>query len=267
MSHPEQRVFVESIRSRFPLFFFNCSVLEVGSLDINGSVRDFFLDCDYTGIDVGDGPGVDIVADGQSYDPGSASADTVISAECFEHNPFWRETFLNMHRISRGLVVVTAATTGRPEHGTRATTPEDSPLTLDLWDYYRNITEDDLLSLPLDDLFVRWEISINEDSCDIYFWGMVEGTPDVVDRNRISIEVDSARAQLGSSSTEELEARLRAALAERDRAQIERHLAVGDQRSAMQELSDLRNALDLIEGSQIWRWTKGYRSIRARWSR
>ena len=64
------------------------------------------------------------------------------------------ETCLNMHRISRGLVAVTAATAGRPVHGTRATTREDSPLTLDPWDYYRDITQDDALSFPLGDLLI-----------------------------------------------------------------------------------------------------------------
>ena len=45
----------------------------------------------------------------------TASFDVVISCECFEHNPYWRETFLNMTRVLRpgGLFVLTCATTGR----------------------------------------------------------------------------------------------------------------------------------------------------------
>lgn len=52
MSHPEQLEFVASVRQRFPGFFTGRRVLEVGSLDINGSVRGMFTDCDYVGVDV-----------------------------------------------------------------------------------------------------------------------------------------------------------------------------------------------------------------------
>lgn len=27
--------------------------------------------------------------------------DITISCNCFEHNPYWRETFLNMHRMTK----------------------------------------------------------------------------------------------------------------------------------------------------------------------
>ena len=54
MAHAAQFEFIESIREVFPAYFDGKRVLEIGSLDINGSVRQFFHGCDYTGIDVAD---------------------------------------------------------------------------------------------------------------------------------------------------------------------------------------------------------------------
>ena len=68
MSHPRQRNFVKRAAEHLPGFFHNASVLEVGSLNINGSVREFFTGGDYLGLDVGAGPDVDLVCEGQRYD-------------------------------------------------------------------------------------------------------------------------------------------------------------------------------------------------------
>lgn len=172
MSHGEQRNYISYLKARFPEYFRAVTVLEVGSLDINGTVRDFFDMCEYIGVDVGEGPGVDVVAYGQSLKYPDKSFDVAISCECFEHNPAWKETFVNMHRMSSGMVIFTCATEGRPEHGTRRSDPGSSPLTTD-WDYYRNLTEADFRELPLDDMFARYEFDVHRTSHDLYFWGEV----------------------------------------------------------------------------------------------
>ena len=59
MAHLEQRRFFEQVKTDYPKFFQSVSVLEVGSLDINGSLRDLFQDCNYLGVDVATGKGVD----------------------------------------------------------------------------------------------------------------------------------------------------------------------------------------------------------------
>ena len=174
MAHPEQRVFFGQVTARFPEWFADRRVLEVGSLNINGTVRDFFTGCDYIGVDVGAGPGVDVIAEGQDLDYEDRSFDTVVSAECFEHNPYWLETFTNMARMCSGLVVFTCATTGRPEHGTTRSDAGSSPLTAHRWDYYRNLTAEDFeAALVLEDLFSDFEFSTNPASRDLYFWGLV----------------------------------------------------------------------------------------------
>jgi SAM-dependent methyltransferase len=146
MSHREQIEFVSTVKSNFPDSFSNKQVLEIGSLDINGSVRALFSNCNYIGIDIGPGPGVDIVCQGQDYDADDNSYDTVISCEVMEHNPHWADTLRNMIRVCRpgGLVVMTCATLGRREHGTARSSSDSSPHTVSLgWNYYRNLTARD----------------------------------------------------------------------------------------------------------------------------
>jgi len=176
MSHIQQIEYVNSIKLDYPNYFKNKKVLEVGSLDINGSVRTFFEDCDYTGIDVGDGNGVDIVCEGQNFPGEPDYYDVVISCECFEHNPYWVETFENMYRMCKpaGLIVMTCATTGRKEHGTSRTKPNKSPLTVAKgWDYYKNLTEEDFRNnMNFDGTFSKYEFSENKKSLDLYFVGI-----------------------------------------------------------------------------------------------
>jgi len=176
MAHKQQFDFVQKVKLKYPTYFFQKKVLEVGSLNINGTVRDFFSYCDYLGIDVGEGPSVDLVCEGQTLDHPENTYDTTVSCECFEHNPFWVETFKNMHRMtkSNGLVFMSCATTGRPEHGTTRTSPKDSPLTIGKgWDYYKNLTEQDFRdNLNINDMFSSYIFEVGRLHCDLYFYGI-----------------------------------------------------------------------------------------------
>ena len=174
MAHKEQLEYIRELKAKFKKNFVSKKVLEIGSLNINGSVRQYFECCDYLGIDVGEGKGVDLVVSGHEYDAASESYDTVISCECFEHNPFWLETFTNMHRMCKvgGLIIMTCATTGRPEHGTTRTSPKDSPLTLETWDYYGNLTENDFTDkIDIASLFSEFKFSVNYKHRDLQFYG------------------------------------------------------------------------------------------------
>lgn len=175
MAHREQSDYIASVKQQHPSFFNGGRVLEIGSLNINGTVRQFFSAEEYVGVDVGKGAGVDVVISGHEYDD-NQFFDCAISCECFEHNPYWLETFENMVRLTKagGLVVFTCATTGRPEHGTERTTPQDSPLTIAKgWSYYRNLTQDDFeKAFNFDSIFKEKCFSLNSKSCDLYFWGL-----------------------------------------------------------------------------------------------
>ncbi len=179
MAHPEQAEFFDCVRANYPAAFEQVRVLEVGSLDINGSVRDLFRNCAYVGVDLALGPGVDLACQGQLVEFPSGHFDTVISAECMEHNPFWRETIANMLRMTRpgGLVLISCATTGRLEHGTTRTNPDASPFTsAQNWDYYRNLTATDLANaLNLRGWLADWGSWTNFITRDLYFVGLRHG--------------------------------------------------------------------------------------------
>lgn len=171
MAHDEQRDFFIRLGKQFPQAFRACRVLEIGSLNVNGTVRDFFRDCDYTGVDIVAGPGVDVVGRGEKLDYADGSFDVVVSAECFEHNAEWAATFRNIWRMSRKYVFLTCASTGRPEHGTHDSRPEDSPGTTN---YYRNLSEQDFRAyFFIEEMFESFMFEYNPSSCDLYFWGVV----------------------------------------------------------------------------------------------
>ena len=176
MAHQQQFDYIQKLKTKFPTQFFNKKVLEVGSLDINGSIRIFFTECDYLGIDVGAGPGVDLVCEGQKLDHPNETYDTVGSCECFEHNPYWVETFNNMYRMTKpnGLVFMSCATTGRAEHGTTRTSPQDSPLTtVKGWEYYKNLTEQDFRkNFDMNSMFSEYEFVVGSPHQDLYFYGI-----------------------------------------------------------------------------------------------
>ena len=176
MSHKEQTDFIKNLKSKYQQFFIRKKVLEIGSLNINGTIRDLFYECDYIGIDLDTGPGVDIICEGQNYNAPDESYDVVVSTECFEHNPYWYETFLNMIRLCKpeGLVVFTCATEGREEHGTTNRFPSDSPFTISKgWNYYKNLTENDFIEkIDFSKEFDNYSFSTNNEVYDLYFCGI-----------------------------------------------------------------------------------------------
>lgn len=175
MAHQAQQDFFTRVRSRFPWLFEAKRTLDVGSLDINGNNRYLFTDCEYVGIDIGAGNNVDVVIRGHEYDD-EKKFGVVISSECFEHDEFYRLTILNCIRLldSGGIFLFSCASDGRPEHGTRRTTPHDSPFTSELTnDYYCNLNEFDMrLVFNPEEIFREYEFSVNNDNHDLYFWGI-----------------------------------------------------------------------------------------------
>jgi len=169
MSHQQQLDFVQSVKDEFPEYFKGTKVLEVGSLNINGSVRQFFEPDQYIGCDLGEGAGVDIVCQGHELPYPDGSFDVVISCECFEHDQHWEKTFQKMIDLVRkdGLIIFSCATIGRPEHGTTRTSPADAPFTND---YYRNLREEDFEQFKSS--FNSYRFSRCLSPKDLYFWGL-----------------------------------------------------------------------------------------------
>lgn len=174
MAHSEQFDFFARVKEQFPDYFTNTSIVEMGSLNINGTVRILFENpTQYVGIDLGEGKDVDVVCKAEEYDAPDESFDVAISAECFEHNSAWAETFENMYRLTKkgGLVTFTCASEGRAEHGTSRTQTSDSPFTA-LTDYYRNLNEVDFDPLMEKLGFKSHHFEYNSYTKDLYFWGV-----------------------------------------------------------------------------------------------
>ena len=174
MAHPEQFNFFERLRLSCPAYFSKSSkILEIGSQNINGTVRDFFKNADqYIGIDLGMAEGVDWTIPGELIELPTGWSEVTISTECFEHAQSWADIFLNMIRITRpnGLIVITCASDGRSAHGTLDSDAYSSPFTQN---YYKNLGINDFSSaISLENLFESHGFEVNAKSHDLYFWGI-----------------------------------------------------------------------------------------------
>jgi hypothetical protein len=172
--HPEQQDFFQRALAKFPVFRMGPKVYDFGSLDINGNNRGLFDSPDYVGIDIVLGANVDVV--GLAHEVALVGpADVVISGEMLEHDKHWAKSLTAMFAWCRpgGLVLFSCASRGRPEHGTRRTTPKDSPMTLD---YYHNLTQPEIeRAIDLRELFSEYGFEYNPFPGDLYFWGVRNG--------------------------------------------------------------------------------------------
>ena len=166
MAHAEQVDFCIRVRQRWPHLFQDKRVLDCGSLDINGNNRHLFTGGSYIGIDIAKGPNVDIVS--RIHEIKGGPFDVVISTECLEHDAFAAMSIRHMIDLlaDSGILIITCATTGRPEHGTAEHEDWASPETLD---HYRNITPSDLVD-PLSKSFRCWGVEVHHN--DVYVWGL-----------------------------------------------------------------------------------------------
>jgi SAM-dependent methyltransferase len=178
MAHTEQIDFCTSVKALYPEHFKGVRVLDIGSLDINGNNRYLFEDCEYTGIDIGEGKNVDQVVSGHKF-KSDTQFDVIISTECFEHDKHYAETLRNAYNLLKvgGLLLFSCAAPGRPEHGTTRTSPKDSPFTTD---YYKNLDKNDIVNSlcvsgcsHMDEVFTTYKFKTRSTfPQDLYFYGI-----------------------------------------------------------------------------------------------
>lgn len=114
-------------------------VLEIGSRNVNGSVRGLFEADRYIGLDVLPGPGVDVVASGADYVP-DGQPDVVVCCEVLEHTDAAHAIVSHALSLLRsgGVLLLTAAGPERAPHSAIDGGP------LRGGEHYRNIRVEDL---------------------------------------------------------------------------------------------------------------------------
>jgi SAM-dependent methyltransferase len=94
----------------------NAKILEVGSLNVNGCLRDAATSTThYVGLDLEAGPSVDfVITPGHDFPIEDDSFDLVIASSVFEHDPRFWDTFVRMCRAARagGHIYVNAPSNG-----------------------------------------------------------------------------------------------------------------------------------------------------------
>lgn len=135
--HGEVREYLAPLLPRLRL-----RVLELGSLDVNGTVRDLLPVTEYLGVDMRPGPGVDVVADAAApglLDVVGGGWDLVLCLEVLEHAAQAGEILVNAARCLRtgGQLVATMAGPGREPHGVDGQGVGD--------EFYRNVTPEMLV--------------------------------------------------------------------------------------------------------------------------
>jgi SAM-dependent methyltransferase len=96
----------------------NKKILDVGSYDVNGTMKPIFEQGQYIGLDMEKGPNVDIVGKSHEIPFINNFFDIVISSSCFEHDDMFWISFKEMCRVLKpgGYMYIQAPQNG-PYHG------------------------------------------------------------------------------------------------------------------------------------------------------
>jgi SAM-dependent methyltransferase len=173
MAHPAQKEFFREVKKKYPEKFHQVNIIDCGSLDVNGSLKDLFTQSQYTGVDIVGGKNVDVVSHIKDITFEDNSFDTVISGEMLEHDETWRESLQKMYDLckSGGLLAISCAGKDRREHGTRRTTGMRG-----IWgtspDYYMNLEEEHFREVYKDEMFTDTHHEYNPTAKDQYFYGI-----------------------------------------------------------------------------------------------
>lgn len=197
-----QMQFFAHVVKSFPTHF-QGRVLDVGSLDINGGPHTLFTSSEYVGVDLGVGRNVTHVSRGEDLAFIDNLFDVAMSSECFEHNQQWRATLCNMIRMTRegGLIVFSAAGTGRAEHGTtRSDKGFAAPLAVDLGlEWYENLTAKMVRqAIAGEDLVGYFCVSVRNTS-DLLFLG-IKGSASHADLDQL-LQIEKTWDDIARSSS------------------------------------------------------------------
>jgi hypothetical protein len=118
--HQGNRDWLALLRHRYAAEIKGSSILEIGSMDWNGSARPYFSTAArYVGVDHAPGPSVDVVCPAAETKFKPLEFDILICLSVFEHDPDWRRSFChNLQWIKEwGLLIVCWGAEGNLCHG------------------------------------------------------------------------------------------------------------------------------------------------------
>jgi hypothetical protein len=145
------------------------SILDVGSMDMNGSCKHLWEGWKYTGLDILQGPNVDIVVSETEDWNLSQSFDVVISLNTVEHckDPF--HLFKQIGLASKGLVLVTSPFFIKP-HILPIGDAQTKELLCTIGDYWR-LLPDAMIMLLKDNGIDPINVGVTKDYIDTYAVG------------------------------------------------------------------------------------------------
>jgi len=111
---------LEEKKKQHPEWFKEVRVLELGSRTLNGTVRDYFENCEeYVGVDWIDGQDVDVVCYAHETKFKKEHFDILISFSMLEHDDFWKKSLShNIPFLKRGgIIMLSWAGIGSIPHG------------------------------------------------------------------------------------------------------------------------------------------------------
>lgn len=115
--HDDQRKWIRDLQQVYPQAFVRpARVIELGSLNVNGSARSLFDVDDYVGVDTQEGACVDVVCAAKDF--AAQPCDTLISLSMLEHDPSWRDSLQNSNSLLRpgGLLILSYGAEGNDPH-------------------------------------------------------------------------------------------------------------------------------------------------------
>jgi len=175
MAHKAQILWCLKVKEEYPQYFIDKKVLDIGSLDINGNNKGLFENCGYTGLDLIEGPNVDVISIAHEFKC-DEQFDVIVSTNTFEHDMYFELTLNKMVELLKpeGLMFFSASSKQK-EHGTNKTNPWRSGTTKignEEWaNYYKNLKVKDVTDiLNLEEVFNEFSLEVK--GKDIRFIGI-----------------------------------------------------------------------------------------------
>lgn len=170
--HKSQIEWCQTLKRTYPSQFIKKRVLDVGSLNVNGTNRILFKKCEYIGVDVIEGKGVDVVSIAHEYEP-DKPFDVVLSTNALEHDIHYKKTLKKMVDVLKpgGFIFISAPYKWHV-HGTKKIRPHSSGTSKmggEWANYYKNLNINDIIDNIDISLFKEFYIGIS--GRDLRFWG------------------------------------------------------------------------------------------------